>query len=62
MRVLIIGGFAALLLAGCLNLQAEYDNAARERCNDITNQFDRERCLDGVEENSRARRDERRSD
>ena len=55
---------AAALLAGsgCMNLQADYDNAARARCREITNQFDRQECMARVEENSRAQRQEQRND
>ncbi len=51
---------AALLLSGCLDLQANYDNAARAQCREITNQLDRQECLARVEENSRIQREERR--
>ena len=55
---------AAALLAsgGCTNLQANYDNAARARCREITNQFDRQECMARVEENSRAQRQEQQND
>lgn len=51
---------AALLSIGCTNLQADYDNAARARCREITNQFDRQECMARVEENSRSEREEQR--
>ena len=49
-----------LLASGCTNLQADYDNAARARCREITNQFDRQECMARVEENSRSQRQEQR--
>jgi len=51
---------AALFGAGCTNLQADHDNAARARCREITNQFDRQECMARVDENSRAQREEQR--
>ena len=51
---------AALLGAGCTNLQANYDNAARARCREIINQFDRQECMARVDENSRLQRQEQR--
>ena len=51
---------AALFASGCIDLQPNYDNAARARCREITNQFDRQECLTRVEENSRMQREERR--
>jgi len=51
---------AAVIASGCTNLQADYDNAARARCREITNQFDRQECMARVEENSRYQREEQR--
>ena len=51
---------AALTASGCTNLEADYDNAARARCREITNQFDRQECMARVEENSRSQREQQR--
>ena len=52
---------SALLACGCVDLQPNYDNAARAQCREITNQFDRQECLARVEDDARARREERRT-
>jgi hypothetical protein len=51
---------AAAPLSGYLNFQADYDNAARAQCREVTNQHDRQACFDRVENNSRERRAEQR--
>ena len=60
MTVRFLLATAALFAASCTNLQANYDNAARARCREITNQFDRQECMARVEENSRIQREEQR--
>lgn len=47
---------AALLASACTSLEPDYDNAARARCREISNQFDRQECLARVDENSRMER------
>ena len=49
---------ATLLAAGCTNLEPNYDNAARARCREIPNQFDRQECMARVDENSQNQRRE----
>lgn len=53
-------GLAVLGLAGCLNWQASYDNAARGDCRDYLDADERRACLDRVEQNARERRAEQR--
>jgi hypothetical protein len=60
MTVRFILATTALLASACTNLQADYDNAARARCREITNQFDRQECMARVDENSRIQREEQR--
>jgi hypothetical protein len=60
MTVRFILATTALFAAACTNLGADYDNAARARCREITNQFDRQECMARVEENSRSEREEQR--
>jgi hypothetical protein len=56
MTVRFILATAALFVSACTNLAPDYDNAARARCREITNQFDRQECMARVDENSRAQR------
>ena len=56
MTVRLILATAALLSSACTNLAPDYDNAARARCRELPNQFDRQECMARVEENSRAQR------
>ena len=51
---------AALALAGCLNWQAGYDNAAQSDCRDLIDADERRVCLDQVERNSGEHRAENR--
>jgi hypothetical protein len=59
MTARFILGTAALLASACTNLAPDYENAARARCRELPNQFDRQECMARVEENSRAQRRER---
>ena len=60
MIIRLVLATAALLASACTNLQADYDHAARARCREITNQFDRQECMARVDENSRIQREEQR--
>jgi hypothetical protein len=51
---------AALVLSGCLDWQAAYDQAARRDCRKIVDSSARQACLDQVERNSSDRREQRR--
>lgn len=51
-----------LLLAGCINLHATYDEAARRHCERQINTDDRLACQHDAETSARERRDARRQD
>jgi hypothetical protein len=53
MTIRFILATAALLASACTNLAPDYDNAARARCREIPNQFDRQECMARVDEDSR---------
>jgi hypothetical protein len=53
MTIRFILATAALLASACTNLAPDYDNAARARCREIPNQFDRQECVARVDEDSR---------
>lgn len=58
MTVRFILAAVALLASACTSLEPDYDNAARARCREIANQFDRQECLARVDENARVQRQE----
>lgn len=60
MRAAFIGFALALTLAGCINWQAGYDNAARNQCYREPGDRDRRDCLDRADANAQEKRAERR--
>jgi len=52
---------ALLWLAGCINWQAAYDNAARSNCDEVISAEDRQACLAQVERDASERRAGQRS-
>lgn len=61
-RVAILILSLPAILAGCLDWQAAYDEAARDDCRALPGASDRRACLDGVAENSREKRAARRGE
>lgn len=51
-----------LALAGCLNWQGTYDEAARSQCRSSPDASERRACLDRVQDNSRDKHAEHRGD
>ncbi len=52
---------ALLCLAGCIDWQATYDNAARRECDDVISAEDRQACIANAERNASERRAEQHS-
>jgi hypothetical protein len=55
-RHIALVALLALPLAGCLNWQGTYDEAARRECRSYPGDGDRRACLDRADDNSHERR------
>ena len=57
-----IGCVVLVVLGGCLNWQASYDEAARRQCRALPDASERRACLDRASNNSRQQRDHQRGE